>query len=55
MVPLRLDDCDDTVALTDLLRDGSTPVGPDGRVEVELPGYGYRWLRVVREGDRRLL
>jgi trehalose synthase len=55
MVPLRLGDCDDTVALVDLLRDGSTPVGQDGRVEVELPGFGYRWLRVVREGDRRLL
>ncbi|MGY4644602.1 alpha-amylase family protein [Cellulomonas sp. URHB0016] len=55
MVPLRFDDCDDTVALVDLLRDGSCVVAKDGRVEVELGAYGYRWLRVVRDGDRRLL
>ncbi|GIG20871.1 alpha-amylase [Cellulomonas chitinilytica] len=55
MVPLRLDDCDDTVALVDLLRDGSCTVAKDGRADIELGGYGYHWLRVVREDDRRLL
>ncbi|MBO9553611.1 alpha-amylase family protein [Cellulomonas sp.] len=55
MVPLRFEDCDDTVELVDLLRDGSCAVAKDGRTEVELGGYGYRWLRVVRDGDRRLL
>jgi trehalose synthase len=46
---------DQDVRLVDLLQDGETPVGPDGRVEIELPAYGYRWLRVVRPGARRLL
>lgn len=55
MVPLRLADCDDTVQLVDLLQDGSCTIDANGRTEVELDGYGYRWLRVVREHDRRLL
>ena len=55
MVPLRLTDCDDTVRLVDLLQDGSYPIDAAGGAEIELDGYGYRWLRVVREGDRRLL
>ncbi|KQT01994.1 alpha-amylase family protein [Cellulomonas sp. Leaf395] len=55
MVPLRLADCDDTVQLVDLLQDGSCTIDARGATEVELDGYGYRWLRVVREGDRRLL
>jgi len=46
---------DDPVRLVDLLEDGACEVDPDGRVEVELPAYGYRWLRVVRPGSRRLL
>jgi trehalose synthase len=46
---------DRSVRLVDLLEDGAYPVGEDGRVDVELPGYGYRWLRVVRPGSRRLL
>lgn len=46
---------DDPVRLVDLLEDGACTVAPDGRVEVELPAYGYRWLRVVRPGSRRLL
>ena len=24
------------------------------RFEIELPPYGYRWLRVARPGDNRL-
>jgi glycosidase len=55
MVPLRFADCDDTVQLVDLLQDGSCTIDARGRTDVELEGYGYRWLRVVREGDRRLL
>jgi glycosidase len=55
MVPLQLDDCDETVHLVDLLQDGSCTIDARGAVEVELDGYGYRWLRVVRENDRRLL
>jgi glycosidase len=54
-VPLRLDGCDATHRLEDLLRSETTPVGDDGSVELALEGYGYRWLRVVAEGSRRLL
>jgi trehalose synthase len=55
MVPLNLAGCDETVRLVDLLEDGSCTIDASGATEVELGGYGYRWLRVVREGDRRLL
>jgi glycosidase len=54
-VPLRLDGCDATHRLEDLLRSETTPVGDAGSVELALEGYGYRWLRVVAEGSRRLL
>jgi trehalose synthase len=54
-VPLRLPGADGVLHLRDLLADGTLPVGEDGAVEVSLEGYGYRWLRPVREGDRRLL
>lgn len=41
--------------LVDLLVDGSvTPVGDRGAVSVTLDGYGYRWLRVLAEGEKRL-
>jgi hypothetical protein len=40
--------------LVDLLDAGTTPLGEDGRAEVVLDGYGYRWLRLVTPGDRRL-
>ena len=46
---------DEPVRLVDLLEDGACTVDPDGRVELELPAYGYRWLRVVQPGSRRLL
>jgi trehalose synthase len=54
VVPLVLKDLDDSVRLVDLLCDGTTPVAADGKAEVSLEGYGFRWLRVVRPGDRRL-
>jgi glycosidase len=59
-VPLTLDGTDGRegkdapVRLVDLLADGDTEVGPGGRVEIDLDGFGYRWLRVCRPGDRRL-
>jgi trehalose synthase len=53
-VPLRLDDCDDTVHLVDLLRAGSTPLDAEGCAELTLDGYGYRWLRVMSNNTRRL-
>jgi glycosidase len=54
-VPLRIDGCDATHRLEDLLQEGSTPLGDKGDAELSLDGYGYRWLRVVAEGSRRLL
>jgi trehalose synthase len=54
-VPIKLDDCDNRCQLVDLLKRGSTPLDGSGKAEVDLDGYGYRWLRVIKPGDRRLL
>ena len=54
MVPIRLADCDDSCELVDLLQTGRTRLGGSGDTDLELDGYGYRWLRVTRPGDRRL-
>jgi trehalose synthase len=54
-VSLTLEGCDETHRLTDLLREGSTPVSEKGQVELALEGYGYRWLRVVGPDSRRLV
>ncbi|MPV88023.1 trehalose synthase [Georgenia ruanii] len=53
-VPLRLDVPPDS-ALVDLLRDGTTDLGADGAADLPLEGYGYRWLRVRRDGERQLV
>ena len=44
----------DDSLLSDLLREATTPLGARGRVDVEIEAYGYRWMRVMRPGDRRL-
>jgi hypothetical protein len=55
-VPLHLPDLDADVTLVDLLQDDTTTTCDEaGHLEVALPGYGYRWLRVVRPGSRRLV
>jgi hypothetical protein len=54
-VPVTLEGCDATHRLVDLLRECSTPVEEDGRAELALDGYGYRWLRVVGPDSRRLV
>jgi glycosidase len=54
-VPLTLDGCDSTHRLEDLLQECSTPLSDKGQAEVQVEGYGYRWLRVVAEGSRRLV
>ena len=54
-VPLVLPDLPEGTRLADLLVDGSHDVGEDGGLEVPLEAYGFRWLRVVRPGDRRLV
>ena len=53
-VPVELAGEQDRALLTDLLCDGDTPLDAKGRAELPLEGYGFRWLRLVREGDRRL-
>ncbi|UNX54678.1 alpha-amylase family protein [Georgenia sp. TF02-10] len=52
-VPLTLPEAEGTV-LIDLLQQGECAVDAEHRVELALDGYGYRWLRVKRPGDRRL-
>ncbi|QYG93199.1 trehalose synthase [Iamia sp. SCSIO 61187] len=53
-VPLQLADEPEGTRLVDQLCDGATELDARGRVELELEGYGFRWLRVVNPGDRRL-
>jgi len=53
-VPLVLDGCDASHQLVDLLEDQTTDVDAEGRAEIQLDGYGYRWLRVMAPGSRRL-
>ncbi len=52
-VPLRVPVADAT-HLVDVLADGGIDVG-EGAAEVDLDGYGYRWLRVVSPSTRRLV
>ena len=54
-VPLTLEDCGSEHRLVDLLQSGSTSLSDDGSVELQLEGYGYRWLRVVAQDSRRLV
>ncbi|WP_411699002.1 alpha-amylase family protein [Conyzicola sp.] len=54
-VTLRLTDLDEQHRLVDLLLDGSvTTPTPNGTTELTLDGYGYRWLRVLPPGSKRL-
>jgi glycosidase len=54
-VPLQLEAGAADRALVDLLGTATTPLGEDGRADIVLDGYGFRWLRLVTPGDRRLL
>ena len=54
-VPLRLRDVAAGTRLVDQLVDGTVDLDDKGRAAVDLEGYGYRWLRVVEPGDRRLV
>ena len=54
-VPLHQPDSDATCRLIDLLEDDEHVPDDKGRLEVELDGYGWRWLRVVHPDSRRLL
>ena len=54
-VPVGLADCASGTRLVDLLCDGETALDEGGAAGVELEGYGFRWMRIVPEGDRRLV
>ena len=54
IVPLHLPGEPAGTRLVDQLCDGQTELDDHGRADVALEGYGYRWLRVVPPGHRRL-
>lgn len=47
-VPLRLPGEPEGTVLLDLLGEGTCALDGDSAVQVELEGYGFRWLRVQR-------
>jgi trehalose synthase len=53
-VPMHFPDYDEGTTLADLLCDGETALPANGRIELPIEGYGFRWLRIVHQGDRRL-
>ncbi|GAB3036149.1 alpha-amylase family protein [Parafrigoribacterium mesophilum] len=53
-VPLKLDGTNGDTRLVDLLHDQVTTVSDTGEADLTLDGYGYRWLRVLDPGSRRL-
>ena len=52
-VPLQLG-VDGERRLADELSDCVIEIDESGRAEVPLEGYGYRWLRLMQEGSKRL-
>ena len=55
-VTLEVPDLPDGSVLVDQLEPATERIapGPRGRIELTLPGYGYRWLRVAIPGDQRI-
>ena len=51
----RLADEPEGTALVDLLEPARMELESNGDVELEVPAYGFRWLRVSRPGDGRVL
>jgi trehalose synthase len=54
VVPLELPDEADGTRLVDQLCDGTTTLDDKGRTQIDLEGYGFRWLRVMPPTSRRL-
>ncbi|MEW5808861.1 MAG: alpha-amylase family protein [Actinomycetota bacterium] len=52
MVPIALDELGPGCSLVDLL-DGLSqyPVDEEGRIDLQLNPYGYRWMRLLRPGE----
>ncbi|MEP7762482.1 alpha-amylase family protein [Sanguibacter sp. 25GB23B1] len=53
-VPVTVPGLDGDARLVDLLETGEVTLSADGSAELALSGYGYRWLRVVHDTDKRL-
>jgi trehalose synthase len=53
-VRVRLDDVGSDHVLADLLQEGESRVDGGGVLEVELDGYGHRWVRVLEPNTKRL-
>jgi len=53
-VPLTIDEANGDTRLVDLLDEETTMTAGDGTVTLDLDAYGYRWLRVLNPGSRRL-
>lgn len=53
-VELRVDDAGESTRFVDLLHGDIFAADAEGRLEVELGRYGYRWLRVLEPGSKRL-
>lgn len=54
-MPFELKDEEAGAELVDLLDEASCALDGDHATEITLEGYGYRWLRIRRPGDSRLL
>jgi trehalose synthase len=52
-VPVQILGCDADYRLVDLLQDGVTALDEQGRAEIGLDGYGFRWLRPMTHESRR--
>ncbi|PSL39093.1 trehalose synthase [Labedella gwakjiensis] len=53
-VPVTIEDVVPGTRVVDLFHDHILLPDEKGRLDVPLDGYGHRWLRVVRPGDKRL-
>jgi len=53
-VKIQVADEPEGATLSDMLEQKTTELSARGHVTLEVEGYGYRWLRVVRPGDQRL-
>jgi hypothetical protein len=53
-ISIRVTDEPEGTVLSDLLERKTTELSARGNVTLEIDGYGYRWLRVLRPGDQRL-
>lgn len=55
MVPFELKDEEVGAELIDLLDEASCVLDSEHAAEISLEGYGYRWLRIRRDDDPRLV